>query len=69
MLGAQSDFQFLSSVLILLRPFGVVFPEGKLARCDADEIADDFVLHNFAVLDDALDLSNQERANTHCNVT
>jgi hypothetical protein len=30
------------------------------------EIANDFVLHDLAVLDDALDLGNQEGANTHC---
>lgn len=30
------------------------------------EIANEFVLHDLAVLDDALDLGNQEGAHTHC---
>lgn len=30
------------------------------------EIANKFVLHDLAVLDDALDFGNQEGADTHC---
>lgn len=66
MLVAYPDLQFLSAVLVLLWPLGVVFPIWQsVHRRDCIEVERPS-LDNLAVLDDALDLVNHQRANAHC---
>ena len=64
MFATQPDLQFLSTILILLGPFAIIFPEAESvdARLDLVVLSS---LHDFAGLDDTFDFSNQNRANTH----
>lgn len=75
---AQPDLQFLSTILVLLRPFRVIFPVGgnrqsargppvDCTRHTAHGHTVANVLHDLAVLDNALDLLHHQRAHTHCS--
>ena len=64
MLIAKSDLELLPAVLILLWPLRIVFPRALLSKFAKQE-DDQIVLHDFAVLDDSLNLRNHERAHAH----
>lgn len=58
MLVAQFDLQFLSPILVLLRPFGVVLPL-KASASREPWGTREYQLHDLALFDDTLDLGDQ----------
>jgi hypothetical protein len=60
----EPDLQLLPAILVLLRPFAIVFPipESATPRMTLEG----YRLHDLAVLDDSLDLRDHQRANAHC---
>ena len=64
MLIAKSNLEFLSAIFILLWPLCIVFPRALLSKFAKQEDYQ-IVLHDFALLDDSLNLRNHERAHAH----
>jgi len=64
MLTAQPYLQLLPSILVLLRPFTVIFPK-HCKPIDPFPLESKVSLHYLARFDDTLDFIDHERANTH----
>lgn len=63
-LATQPDLELLTSILVLLRPFGVVLP--GIESVSPFRLPDHVnILEDFAFLDNALDLSDQSVAHAH----
>ena len=65
MLVAESDLKLLSSVLVLLWPFCVVFPAVVVSTGVCLMIFSKDILHDLTLLDDPLDFRDQDGANAH----
>lgn len=70
MFASETNFELLTSILVLLRPFGVVFPRMQtrvsetVSGCLNCEDGRN-VLEDLAVLDDTLDLLDHGGADAH----